>query len=373
VRRFRRDELLPPQVAFVEACQESGFPWCADLNTPDVDGVGPIPLNNVEGIRWGTNLGYVDSARHRLNLTIRSNCVVQRILFDGHRATGLEVASGGSLQQVRGEAIVLCAGAIGTPHLLMLSGIGPDEQLRSAGVQPRQHLAGVGQNLRDHPHVGALWQPKTGYPMIPHLPRYQVALRYTAPGSTLRDDLQILMISYATNRVDRGGDGRTPVGIAIQPVLNLALSRGELQLRSADQSVQPAIDLNLLDHPADRQRLREGMRQAVQLGRHAAFSAIVGNRLGPDDEILESDDALDAWMGRHVMHTNHLCGTCKMGPPTDDGAVVDQRGRVHGVDGLRVADCSIMPDCIRANTNATAMMIGERMSDFIAEDLAGRG
>jgi choline dehydrogenase len=367
VRRFPRDEWLAPQVAFVEACRGLGFAECPDLNVPDAEGVGAIPLNTHEGVRWSTSLGYVDPARHRLNLMIRSRCVVQRILFEGRRAVGLSVLSGTELQTVHGDEIVLCAGAVGSPHLLLLSGVGPADQLRNAGVPVTLDLAGVGQNLRDHPHVGAAWRPKPGYPMHPDLPRYQVALRYTAPGSTLRNDLQILMVSYATGRVDRGGDGRTPVGIVLQPVLNLADGHGEIRLRSADPSIQPSIDLNMLDELSDRRRLADGLRLSVRLAQHPAFANLLGERIAPTDALLESDTALDAWMRREVTHTNHLSGTCRMGPASDPLAVVDQRGRVHGIEHLRVADCSIMPDCVRANTNATAMMIGERLAVLIAE------
>lgn len=368
VRRFPRDEWLAPQTAFVAACQDLGFAACADLNAPGAEGVGPLPLNTYEGVRWGTNLGYIDPARHRLNLTIRSRCLVQKILFEGQRAVGLEVVSGNTIQRVYADQIVLSAGAVGSPHLLLLSGIGPAEQLRAAGVPIVHELPGVGQNLRDHPHVGALWRPKLGYPMLPELPRYQVALRCSAPGSTIRGDLQILMISYATGRVDRGGDGRTPLGIALQPVLNLAVGQGAIRLRSAAPAIPLSIDFNLLAEPSDLRRLREGLRLASRLGEHHAFAQLLGERISPDDTVIESDSALDAWMRREVTHTNHLAGTCKMGPAADPLAVVDQRGRVHGVDGLRVADCSIMPDCVRANTNATAMMIGERMAELIGKD-----
>jgi choline dehydrogenase len=365
VRRFRPDEWLPPQVAFVEACRAAGFAECADLNGPEAAGVGPIPLNNLRGVRWSTSLGYLDPARHRLNLTIRSRCHVQGIRLAGRRAGGLVVASGGELFTVEGDEVVLAAGAIGSPHLLMLSGIGPADQLRAAGVAVRHDLPGVGQNLRDHPHVGTLWRPVFGYPMDPELPRYQVCLRYGAPGSVLRNDLQILMTSYATGRVDRGGDGRTPLGIVLQPVLNLALGSGELRLRSDDPSIQPAIDLNMLAEEEDRRRLRESVRLCVELGRDAAFAGIVAGRVAPGDEVLASDERLDAWMLREATHTNHLSGTCKMGPAGDPRAVVDQRGRVHGLEGLRVVDCSIMPNCVRANTNATAMMIGERVAELM--------
>ena len=360
VRRFRRDEWLPPQHAFVEACRDAGFAECADLNAPGAEGIGPIPLNNYQGVRWSTSLGYLDPARHRLNLTVRPHAKVQRVLLEGGRAVGVEVWSGGETVAVLAERVILAAGAIGSPHLLMLSGVGPAEQLRAAGVAVRHKLPGVGQNLRDHPHVGAAWRPTFGYPMHPELPRYQVALRYTAPGSSRRLDMQILMISYATGRVDRGGDGRTPLGIAIQPVLNLAVGHGQIRLRSADPAVQPEIDFALLAEAEDRRRLREGVGLCLELGSHRAFAGMLDARIAPPD------GDLDAWMLREVTHTNHLSGTCKMGPSDDPSAVVDRHGRVHGIEGLHVADCSVMPDCVRANTNATAMMIGERMAAILS-------
>jgi choline dehydrogenase len=200
--------------------------------------------------------------------------------------------------------------------------------------------------------------------MDPALPRYQVALRYTAPGSELRNDMQILMVSFATARVDRGGDGMTPVGITLQPVLNLAASYGALRLQSADSAVQPALDFNFLSDAFDRQRLRDSLRLCVDLAAHAEFRGMLDRRIAPGDDVLASDAALDAWMLREVSTTNHISGTCKMGPESDSLAVVSQTGKVHGLEGLRVADASIMPDCVRANTNATTMMIGERIADL---------
>jgi choline dehydrogenase len=269
---------------------------------------------------------------------------------------------------VRLEAgeIILSSGAIGSPHLLMLSGIGPADQLRAAGVQVRIDLPGVGQNLRDHPHVYATWEPQPACTMDPSLPRYQVALRYTAPDSPSRNDMQILMVSFATARVDRGGDGLTPVGLTLQPVLNLASSHGELRLQSADPAVQPVLDFGFLDSGFDRRRLRDSLRLCVELAGHPAFGSLLGRRIAPSDDVLASDDSLDAWMAREVSTTNHISGTCKMGPESDALAVVSQTGRVHGLDGLRVGDAAIMPDCVRANTNATAMMIGERMAELIS-------
>lgn len=367
VRRFKREEWLPPQVAFVEACRAAGFPESPDLNAPDASGVGPLPLNTLDGIRWSTSVGYLNPSRHRPNLTLMPDCLVHRVVFDGNRATGVVLRSGGETSTVVGEEILLSAGAIGSPHLLMLSGVGPADQVNSTGIPLKVDLPGVGRNLRDHPHVYALWHPQPGYPMDPEPPRYQVALRYTAAASHLRNDMQLLMVSFATGRVDRGGDGRTPAGIVIQPVLNLSLGKGELRLQSSDPTLPPALDFDFLTDPFDRRRLREALHLCVRLAEHPAFTEILGARIAPTDEVLASDGALDEWMMREVSTTNHISGTCKMGPASDPAAVVDQYGRVHGLEGIRVADASIMPDCVRANTNATTMMIGERMADLIAQ------
>jgi choline dehydrogenase len=148
-------------------------------------------------------------------------------------------------------------------------------------------------------------------------------------------------------------------------VLNLAVGQGEIRLDPANPSGNPIIEFRMLEDEFDRRRLREAVRLCVRLGGHPAFKDILGDRLNPGDADLASDAALDAWMRREITHTHHLSGTCKMGPSNDPLAVVGQSGRVHGLEGIWVADASIMPDCIRANTNATCMMIGERIADLI--------
>ena len=368
-RRFKTEELLPPQVGFMDACRDAGFQYCPDHNSPDATGVGPVPLNNPQGIRWSTNLGYLGQSRHRLNLTIRSECLVHRVLFDGKSATGVEVESGGERFTVEGDEIILSGGPVGSPHVLLLSGVGPADQLTSLGIPVVAELPGVGQNLRDHPVVFVAWRTKPDFPFDSDAPRYQVVLRYTAPGSDLRNDMQVIMFSFATQRVGRGGDGRTPIGISMLPVLNLALGSGELRLTSTDPHVQPFLNYNYLRDAFDRKRLRDAVRLCLRLGEHARFRDVIESRIAPTDEDLASDESLDEWMMREVTTGQHISGTCKMGPASDSMAVVDQYGGVHGLEGLRVADASIMPDCIRANTNVTAMMIGERVSDFIVEGI----
>ena len=158
-----------------------------------------------------------------------------------------------------------------------------------------------------------------------------------------------------------------PVGIRMSVSIYLARGSGELRLTSTDPNVQPFLDYNYLQEPFDRPRLRDGVRMVLQLAEHESFRDIVEERLEPTDAELESDDSLDDWMMREVSTAQHISCTCKMGPASDPAAVVDQYGNVHGLECLRVVDASIMPDCIRANTNVTTMMIGERVSDFIRQ------
>ena len=367
MHRFKRETWLPAQVAFHEAALAAGYPDCPDHNHPDSWGVGPTPLNNPNGIRMSTALGYLDQARHRLNLTIRPNCTVYRIVFEGDRATRVELESGGERFVVEGDEIILSAGAIGSPQILMLSGVGPAEHLRSLGIPIISDKPGIGQNMRDHPGVWVTWRTRPGFDLDGLAPRMQLTLRYTAQDSDLRNDMKISMQSFATERVNLGGNRMEPLGIRMTAGIYLAVGAGELRLASTDPTVQPVLEYHYLEEEFDRQRLRESVRICVDLGEHESFKDIVQERVDPTDEDLASDEALDKWMKRVVTTSQHISCTCKMGPASDPMAVVDQHGKVHGLEGIRVVDASIMPDCIRANTNVTTMMIGERISDFIIQ------
>jgi choline dehydrogenase-like flavoprotein len=177
--------------------------------------------------------------------------------------------------------------------------------------------------------------------------------------------MMMFMFSFASERVNRGGNLMEPLGIRIIALLYLADSAGEISLTSTDPRVQPFLDFHLLEEPFDRQRMREAVRIAVDVFDQPDFADLVAERIEPLDSDLESDDALDEWLDREVSTGQHLAGTCKMGPSSDPMAVVDQFGRVHGLEGLRVADASVMPNVVRANTNVTTMMTGERVADFI--------
>jgi choline dehydrogenase-like flavoprotein len=197
-------------------------------------------------------------------------------------------------------------------------------------------------------------------------PAIQVGLRYTVEGSYLQNDMQIspmLMNSEHRPRHVVIGDDDHYIGVSCS--LQLALSAGELRLTSPDPQVQPLLDYQALSHPFDRERMRKAIRLAVKLTTDPAFAGLLRERVMPADADLVSDAALDDWLIRNIGTSHHVSGTCKMGPASDPLAVVDQFGRAHGLEGLRIADASIMPDCIRANTNATTIMIGERVAEFI--------
>jgi choline dehydrogenase len=365
VRRYQREEWLPHAVAFHQACLAAGFPDDPDQNHPESTGVSPRARNTIDGVRISMALAYLDPARHRLNLTVKANVMARRLLFDGRRAVGVEVESGGEQFTVEGDRIVISSGAIGAPHLLLLSGVGPAAQLRSVGVDVRHDLPGVGQNLRDHPSATVLLRVAGERPDV-QAPAIQVGLRYTVEGSYLRNDMQITPILMTSEHRPVHvpiPDDDNYLGISCS--LQLALSAGELRLTSADPHVPPMLDYRYLTHPFDRERMRQAIRLAVNLIADPAFKDLVVERVLPTATDLASDDALDDWLMRNLGTSHHVSATCKMGPASDPMAVVDQYGRVHGLESLWVADASIMPDCIRANTNATTIMIGERVADFI--------
>ena len=365
VRRHKREAWLPFQEAFYHAALAAGHPEDPDMNHPESGGVGPIPMNNPDGIRMSTALTYINPNRHRLNLTIRPNVLVRRILFDGKRATDVEVESGGETFVAQGDQIILSAGAIASPHLLMLSGVGPAGQLRRLRIPVVQDSPGVGKNLRDHPLVAVILRVKDGFPQDPNAPRTQVGLRYTASGSRDRNDMQIMPSSFSAPI--GAVDPYSGEGVRLTCILELAAGAGELTLASDDPQVQPNIDYRYLVDPRDRERLREAVRTCIRLLEHEDFKDIVAGRIMPTDRDLASDEALDGWLRRNVTNTTHSSGTCKMGPASDPMAVVDQYCRVRGVEGLRVADASVMPDVIRANTNCTTILVAERVADWIKE------
>jgi choline dehydrogenase len=370
VRRFQPDQWNEDQRAFYESALDRGFPDCPDHNAPDTTGVGPTPLNNPGRIRWSTAIGYLRGIRGRSNLSILPKTLVHKVLFDGKRAVGVTAETGGKVKDIEGRDIILAGGAIGSPHLMLLSGVGPAEHLESMSVPLVHDLPGVGENLRDHPQVWVTWRKADDFDQPEGIPGIQMTLRYTAEGSHLPNDMLI-------HPGSRGLVGRRPFGaiseyergILMVVCLDLAVGAGSLRLRDSDPHIQPFLDYNYLQEEFDRSRMREGVRICLELAEHEGWASLVKERVEPTDADLESDEALDEWLRRGVMTSHHVSGTCKMGPDSDPMAVVDQFGNVRGMENLKIADASIMPDCIRANTNVTSLVIGERVSAFIGEGL----
>ena len=360
VLRQPRETWVPLQEAFYRACLDCDFPDDRDMNHPDATGVGPFPLNNPGGVRMSTSLAYLEACRHRLNLTVRGDVLTQRIRFDGKRATGVEVESNGESFVVEGGEIIVSSGAIGSPQLLLMSGVGPGAELRPLGIEPVHELPGVGRSMKNHPSVSLMFRPQPGPRLTPDAPRNQIGLRFTAGGSSDRNDIQLQLITSYPEDVEAPD-------INLGCRLELPYSEGRLTLTAADARVQPDLDFRCLSDPRDIERLRDAVRRCVEIFEHPAFGELLTGRVSPTDDELASDEALDAWIRERVGIAGHVSVTCKMGPASDPTAVVDQYCRVHGLEGLRVVDASVMPDIVRANTNATIIMMAERVADFIRE------
>jgi choline dehydrogenase len=357
--RYPEPEWCPPASAFYAAARAYGFPHCRDDHDPDGTGVGAASHNNTGDVRQSVLLTYLRQARGRTNLTIRPWTIAQRVVIENGRAVGVELAGlDGTRSLVRGERIVLSAGALASPQLLMLSGVGPPDHLRSLGITVVADRSGVGANLGEHPYVHLLWNARPGMAQPTTNPGHPVVLRYTSPNSTLANDVKM----YMHNSVP------LPPGSPIDPLsvvgslsnLDAVRSKGRLRLRSASVADEPDVDFNLLDDPDDLARMVQSVRLQLDLLRRPEMTAIVDGLM---TEVDETD--LPGWVRSVASPAMHPCGTAAMGPADVDGSVVDQECRVHGVDGLWVVDASVMPEAPRANLNMTVMMLGERVATFL--------
>ncbi|MGW4577943.1 mycofactocin dehydrogenase MftG [Rhodococcus aetherivorans] len=337
VARTPRERLHPASAAFHDAALAAGHRRVDDLNAPGPDGVGPVPLNIRDGMRVGPAHAYLLPALARPNLTVRTGTRVRRVVLSGARAVGVETEDG---ETVGAGHVVLAAGAIGSPQLLMLSGIGDGAELTRHGITPRIEIPGVGTGYTDHPEVA-----------VPY--RYRVPLPGPAPV------LQVVL--HAGNLELRPYTApfaaSVPGSGVADPVLGVVLtrprSRGAIRLDPADPFRPPLLDYRYLDDPADRADLREGVARAAHL--LAAMPDVV-DRTGLDPDAF---DPGDAWLERHLGTSLHLSGSCRMGG--DASAVVDERCRVHAAEGLSVVDTSVFPQVPSRGPHATAVMLAERV------------
>jgi predicted dehydrogenase (TIGR03970 family) len=376
VRRRQAGPTPVIQQAFHAACVQAGYGTTNDTNGRQPAGLGVSPSNNIDGVRMSTAMTHLSPVRHCLNLTVRGGVFVRKILVRDGEAVGVEAESGGQVFQIEAGRVVLSAGAIRSPHLLMLSGIGPQDQLRQFGIPLVCHLPGVGENLWNHLSAQMTFKVKDGISLETERDSVHFCLHYTAEGSTAENDMLLRTSPVVDERRERvpgirtkylTGDVAPEQAARISCTLGLPDGSGYVRLASADPSVQPHFDYRYLQHPNDRRRVRDGLRLAKRLLESDAFKQVVDYRINPADDILANDDALDLWMRQTVGTARHVSGTCKMGPDSDPMAVVDQYCRVKGIQGLWVADASVMPRIPRSGgAHATVIMIGERVVDWIA-------
>ncbi len=324
-------------------------------------------MNKLGRLRVSCALGYLAPARARPNLVIRPNTLVRRLLVDGGRCTGVEVElADGSVEGIRARLVVLAAGAIMTPAILMRSGIGPRAHLESLGIDVRRDVPGVGANLSDHPALAVTCIAKDPTIVDFDQPLIQTILRYTAKGSDKRNDLQIEQISFAGRR---GG----PAMFAVAAVLEYQYGRGELRLRSADPHVAPSIDNRFCEDERDTARLAGCFADALAFTRAGPLAQMIESVRFPDPARSIDAAEIAALCRRFSGSGYHPCGTAKMGPANDPLAVIDEHGCCRSIDQLVVADASIMPFVPRANTNLTCIMIGEMVGEWLRTSAARYG
>lgn len=322
-----------------DAALDAGYAWHPDHNAPGAAGVSPTAMHIRDGLRVSTNHSHIDPARARPNLEVAGDTLVDRLLFRGDRAVGVVLADGRELEA--GREVLLCAGSTASPAILMRSGIGPREELARLGIDVRVDLP-VARGAQDHAVTFVEVPVDPGAQTSVGNRPTNVVVRYSS-GLGRETDMMLL----ATNH--NYWFGRETAGIAVS--LQSPASRGSLALRSSDPTIEPHIELDFLSSAVDLDRMRDGLARARGLMDHPAFGAIMtGEPIVPadDDEILAS-----------VKDTMHLSGTAPMGPAGSPDAVVDADCRVHGVDGVRVVDASIMPTVASANTHLTVLAIAE--------------
>ena len=377
VRRRQSGPVPDIQWAFREALLQDGYSPTEDTNGANPAGIGVSPSNNIDGMRMSAAMTFLGPMRHRLNLTVRGSVAVRKILIQNKKAVGVEAESGGEVFNIEAERVVLCSGAIRSPQLLMLSGIGSADQLKEFGITPIQELTGVGQHLWNHLSSHIAFKVKDGMTLSGEADAVHFSLHYTSEGSSEANDMVLRTNPVVDEREEKVPGLRTKYdteGIPPEQVgrisctLGLPDGAGFVRLASADPEVQPTFNYQYLQNANDIKRVREGIRMGARLLESDAYKDVCDYRLNPKDETLNDDDALDLWIRQNVGSARHVSGTCRMGPDSDPTAVVDQYCKVKGMQGLFVVDASIVPRVPRSGgLHATVLMIAERVAEWIAE------
>jgi choline dehydrogenase len=362
ITRVDRDLWPAAMLGFEQAALQRGYPAAPDYNARDSTGVGPAARNQVGDVQANALLTYLAHARSRPNLNILSDVKVRRVLFEDKKVVGLELRTAGGIETLTADRVVLSAGSIMTPHILMHSGIGSAKTLADVGIEPVQALEGVGKNLQDHPLVFTLCI------LAPEAPGKRFGalamLKTAARGSSI-DDIILFPAVLEPSALLLDIEVGDRKALAVSGQVAKPRSVGWLTLRSADPEVLPEIHLNFMSDPSDLTRMMEVTRLGYDIATSEAMARHVETVLFPDDATIADDQLLAEWIRASVSTGYHASGTCRMGPDGDAGAVVDQGLAVRGVTGLWVADASVMPTITTGLTNLTSFMIGERMADLL--------
>ncbi len=371
--------LHPLSQAWVEAATAAGPASNPDFNGPTQDGVGLYQATQRGGRRWSAADAYLRPASGRPNLTVETDALATRVLIEHGRAVGVRYLRRGVEQEARaGREVLLCGGAVNSPQLLLLSGVGPADHLRAHGIEPVLDAPRVGLGLQDHPTCFMVWHtPTTPHPLEEATPDNLALWRRERRGA------------MASHGVEAGGFARShdslpapdlqfgvaggppPVPELADPTRRVASmivvavdprSRGRVSLRSADPRARAAIDPAYLTDPADLEVLVVGVRQARELAGCRPFADLTAGELAPGGRLAD-DRQLEAWVRGNVTTIFHPTSSCAMGGP--EAAVCDPELRVRGVEGLRVVDASVMPAVPRGNTNAPTIAIAERAADLV--------
>ncbi len=376
--------------ALIGAAVEAGHARNDDFNGERQDGFGIFDLNQRRGVRLSSSRAFLHPVLGRSNLKVFADTLVEHINFNGSRAVGVTIRHEGDKQTLPASSeIVVAAGTVNSPQLLMLSGIGPADMLRRHNIPVMEDLPGVGANLQDHPTVSAAmsnpgaesyalsWRtaPRVAAAPLRYLfaRRGMLASNAAEAGGFLCSNPELdrpdLQMTFMVGLKDNPRTLPRRHGFVLHVAVLRPAARGRLELASADPAARPLMHPNFLQDKADVQALIYGLKEARRILSKPALARYSGEELSPGPAV-STDADLEAFIRANVATTYHPVGTCKMGPVRDPMAVVDSRLRVHGITGLRVADASIMPNIIGGNTSAPSMMIGERAADFILEDSA---
>ena len=382
VTHIKRPNPMTP--AFLEAMRGLGFKRTEDFNGPSTEGYGPRQGTILNGRRVSTATAYLRPARHRRNLAILTSTRASEVVIENRRAMGVSVLSAAGTRQLAARReVIVAAGAILSPQLLMLSGIGEQAELRAAGIQVKQHLPGVGANYHDHLAVAVLMEMKNSasygiswraaprgvlnlieYALFRSGPLASNVFEATGFLRTLpglpRPDVQVVFQAARRNR--NAFPFPLGHGFAISIVGLYPKSRGQVRLASKEPRAAPLVDPQLFSHPDDVDTLLRGLKIGRRVTRAASFAGYRAIEVQPGPEV-EEDAALVDYIRRAAATVHHPCGTCRMGP--DEKAVVDKKLCVRGIEALRVADASVFPRLVGGNTNAAVVMIAEKAADMI--------